>query len=227
MRSLLCFAAISLVLGSTAAQSATRDWPANGFDKVDLRAAADVTIRTGPRFAVRAEGDQRLLDQLTVAARQGTLILGWKDHDVSTHGQSLHVSITMPRLVAAGLSGAGTMDIDRIDAPAFSADVGGAGTIRIAALHNERTTLAMGGAGKISVAGTTGQLDARVSGVGSVEAGDLIARAGRLAMTGTGGIRARIDGPADVSLSGLGHVDVTGHPRCTIHKSGFGSVRCG
>ncbi len=230
MRFLLSsFAALGLALGSAGAQAATRDWPVNGFDKVDLHAAAEVTIQTGPRFAVHAEGDPRLLDRLTANVIGGTLTLGWRDHDtdIRTHRQSLHVSITMPRLTGAGLSGAGTMTIDRVEAPNFSADVGGAGTIRIAALHAQHATLAMGGTGEIVVAGTTDQLDARVSGVGSIDAGGLTARAGRLGMSGTGQIRARIEGPADVTLSGLGHVDVSGHPRCNVHKSGLGSVRCG
>ena len=230
MRFLLCsFAAIGFASSAADAQAATRDWPASGFDKVDLRAAAEVTIRTGPRFAVHAEGDPRLLDRLTANVRQDTLTLGWQGRDTSidTHGQSLHVSITMPRLTGAGLSGAGTLTVDRVEGPNFSADVGGAGTIRVAALHAQHATLTMGGTGEIVVAGTVDQLDARVSGVGSIDTGGLAAHAGRLAMSGTGQIRARIDGPADVTLSGMGHVDVTGRPRCTIHKSGLGSVRCG
>ena len=230
MRFLLSsFAALGLTLGSAGAQAATRDWPVNDFDKVDLHAAAEVTIQTGPRFAVHAEGDPHLLDQLTATVRGGTLILGWRDHDTSiqTRGQSPHVSITLPRLVGAGLSGAGTMTVDRVAAPNFSADVGGAGTIRIATLHSQHASLAMGGTGEIVIAGTVDQLDARVSGVGSIDAGNLAAHAGRLGMSGTGQIRARIDGPADVTLSGLGHVDVTGYPRCTVHKNGLGSVRCG
>ncbi len=230
MRFLLrSFAALGLVFGSAGAQAATRDWPLNGFDKVDLHAAAEVAIQTGPRFVVHAEGDPRLLDRLTANVSGSTLTLGWRDHDtdIRTHGRSLHVSITMPRLTGAGLSGAGTMTVDRVETPNFSADVGGAGTIRIATLRAQHTSLAMGGTGEIVVAGTTGQLDARVSGVGSIDAGSLNAGAGRLGMSGTGQIRARIDGPADVTLSGLGHVDVIGHPRCTVHKSGLGSIRCG
>ena len=133
----------------------------------------------------------------------------------------------MPRLTGAGLSGAGTMTVDRVEGSNFSADVGGAGSIHVAALHAQHAALAMGGTGEIVVAGAVDQLDARVSGVGSIDAGGLTARAGRLGMSGTGQIRARIDGPAEVTLSGLGHVDVTGHPRCTIHKSGLGSVHCG
>lgn len=227
MRILVCsFAAIGLAFGAAGTQAATRDWPASGFDKVDLRAAANVTILTGPRFAVHAEGDPRLLDRLTANVRQDTLSLGWQDHDTHIHGQSPHISITMPRLAGAALSGAGAMTVDRVEGSNFSAEVGGAGTIRIATLHTERATLTMGGTGEIVVTGTTGQLDAQVSGVGSIDAGGLAARAGRLGMSGTGQIRARIDGPADVALSGLGHVDVAGHPRCTIHKSGLGSVRC-
>ena len=231
MRILLCsIAAAGIAASATSgAQAATRDWPASGFDRVDLRAAAEVAIRNGPGFSVHAEGDPRLIERMTANVHQGTLTLGWQDRDesISLHNSRLHITVTMPRLAGVGLSGAGTMTIDRVETPQFAADVGGAGTIRIASLRAERTTLTMGGTGEIVVAGTTGQLDARVSGVGSINATNLAARAGRVGMSGTGQIHAQIDGPADVTLSGLGHVEIVGRPRCTVHKSGLGSVRCG
>ena len=46
-------------------------------------------------------------------------------------------------------------------------------------------------------------------------------------MSGTGSIRAQVNGPVDVTMSGMGHVEIGGSPRCTVHKSGLGNVRCG
>ncbi len=230
MRMLRCLiAAAGMAVLATGAQAATRDWPATGFDRVDLHAAAEVAIRNGPKFSVHAEGDPRLVDRITASVHQGTLTLGWLDRGESilSHDGALRITVIMPRLTGVGLSGAGTMTIDRVEVPEFAADVGGAGTIRIASLRADHTTLAMGGTGEIVVAGTTGQLHARVSGVGSIDAGGLTARAGQVGMSGTGQIRTRVDGPVDITLSGMGHVDIGGRPRCTIHKSGLGSVRCG
>jgi hypothetical protein len=229
MRFLSCSLAVAaLFLTAGAADAATRSWPATGFERVDLRAAADVAIRTGTGFAVQADGDPRLLELLTVDVRQGTLTIGWRDHGhpVNVH-QAPHITVTLPRLAGVALSGAGAIAVDKVDAPAFAADMSGAGTIRVAQLHTGRAQLTMAGAGEIVLAGTTDQIDARVSGVGSLDATALAARAGRLTVSGTGGIKARVDGPVDASMSGIGHIEVAGHPRCTVHKSGLGSIRCG
>ena len=228
MRLLLCSLAAALLLPA-GANAATRDYPARDFDHVDLRAAADVTITAGPRFSVHADGDPRLVERLTADVRSGTLVLGWRPNSgsVETHNATLHIAITMPRVAGAGVSGAGGITIDRAEAPAFTADIGGAGTIRVGQLRSDRADLTMGGTGTISVAGATGQLDARVSGTGSIDAAQLAARGARATISGTGKIHARVDGPVDVTMSGIGHVEIDGHPRCTVHKSGLGSVRCG
>ncbi len=221
-------AAALAALATTAAPAATRDFPAQGFSQVDLRAAADVTIRTGAGFSVHADGDQSLIDRLTAEVRDGVLVLAWKPGGwVHTNNGHLRVAITMPRTTSVAIGGAGSIDLDQGSGPAFGASMGGAGTIKVAAVHAERTVLSMGGAGHIIVAGSTGALDAHTSGVGSIDASALTAKSGRVAMSGTGHLRARIDGPADVSLSGVGDVAIDGHPTCTVHKSGLGSVRCG
>ena len=231
MRLLLCSltATALATLAPSAASAAVRDYPARDFDHVDLRAAAEVTITAGPRFSVHADGDPRLLERLTADVRGGTLVLGWQPHSgsVETHDKPLRIAITMPRVAGAGVSGAGSIAIDRAEAPAFTADIGGAGTIRVGTLRSNRADLSMGGTGSISVAGTTGRIDARVSGVGSIDAGALAAREGRATMSGTGQIRAQVNGPVDVTMSGMGHVEIGGHPRCTVHKSGLGTIRCG
>jgi hypothetical protein len=221
-------AATLAALAATAAPAATRDFPARDFSQVDLTAAADVTIRTGAVFSVHAEGDQALVDRLTAEVRGGVLVLGWAPgHSVSINNSHLAVAITMPRATSVAIGGAGSIDVDQASGPAFGANMSGAGTIKVAALHTERTVLAMSGTGHITVAGTTGMLDAHTSGVGSIDASALAAKNGRVAMSGTGHSRARIDGPADVSMSGVGDIQIDGHPTCTVHKSGLGSIRCG
>ena len=215
------------ILSAAPAAAATRDYPAQGFSKVELKSAATVAITAGPRFAVHAEGDPELVRRLTADVRGDTLVLGWLQGGSVRGNNDLHVTITMPRVAGAAISGAGTMTIDRVDGPQFDGSVGGAGTIRIAQLRAPRTSLAMGGTGQIVAAGRTVRLEAKVSGVGSIDVANLAADAGNFAMSGTGHISARVNGPAAVSLSGMGSVVVAGNARCAIRKSGLGSVRCG
>ena len=228
MRLPLLAAAALATLAATAAPAATRDFPVQGFSQVDLRGAADVTIRTGAGYSVHADGDPQLVDRLTADVRQGVLVLGWKPGS-ATHGRSgdLHITITMPRATSVALGGAGSIDLDQGSGPAFGASVAGAGTIRVAAVHVDRTVLSMSGTGHIAIAGNTGAIDARTSGVGSIDAAGLTAKSGNLTMSGTGQIHARVDGPAEVTMSGIGHITVDGHPTCTVYKSGLGDIHCG
>jgi len=215
-------------IAAAPASAATRDWPARGFDRVDLQAVADVAIRQGPGYSVRAEGDPDMLRRLRVTVDKGRLLIGWVHESVSLRREHhLHIAITMPKIAGVALGGAGNMTVDPVRTPAFTADLGGAGNIRVNGLRADRVRLNVGGTGEISVSGTARVVDEHVSGVGSIQAGGLAARGGRVSMSGTGHVRTRIDGPVDVTLSGLGSVAIDGHPRCSIHKSGLGSVRCG
>ena len=207
--------------------AADRAFPATGFDKVDLAAAATVDVHGGGGFAVQVSGDPALIDRLDVHVANGTLVIGWKPGSSSHDGKHVHVAVSMPRITGAAISGAGTINVDRADAPSFAANIRGAGSIHLPALHAQQVTLNMGGAGEIVAAGTAGRVEAHVNGVGSIDAAALIAHAGAFDMSGTGSIKAHVDGNADAHMSGMGSIRVFGKANCTTHKSGFGSVSCG
>ena len=200
--------AASLLLGAAPVGAADRSFTANGFDKVDLAAAGQVAIHTGDSFKVDASGDAEWLALLDIHVVKDTLVIGWtREHIRMKHHNPIHIRVTMPRLDGVTLSGAGTIDLP--------------------ALQVERARFDMGGAGKINAAGSAGSVDAHVRGFGSVEIAGLAARAGKFDMGGTGSIKARVEGPADIAMTGVGSIDVLGQPRCTVHKSGLGSVHCG
>jgi hypothetical protein len=223
----LVLAALLLSVAAPAC-AAERDFPNAGFDKVDLAAAAKVDVHTGTRFAVHASGDPKWLDLLNIRVVQGTLVIGWNRQQVNMNGHDpIRIQVSMPRIAAATLSGAGTITVDRADGPEFAAAIRGAGTIDLPVLHANRARFEMGGAGKITAAGSAGSVEAHVRGFGAIELAGLAARGGEFDMSGTGSIKARVDGPADVRMNGVGSVDVVGRPRCTVHKNGLGSVHCG
>jgi hypothetical protein len=90
-----------------------------------------------------------------------------------------------------------------------------------------QASLDVSGTGSLEAAGTADRLVMHLTGVGSIKAGTLTARAGLIDMSGTGSVTARVNGPVEVKLSGLGSVSVLGQPQCVVRKSGWGSVRCG
>jgi len=225
-RPLLAALAFLTAVGPVAAQ---RSFPVRGFDQVELAAAGGVNIHSGTDFRVEADGDPRLLDRLDIHTNGRVLVIGWREGaPVSiNHGEKLHISVTMPRVVGVAMSGAGSIRVDRTDVPDFAATMKGAGSINVLALHAHMVRLMMYGAGEIKAAGTAERVEARMNGVGSVDATGLIAHAGRFDMGGTGSIKAHVDGPAEANASGMGSIRIFGKANCSIHKSGFGSVHCG
>jgi hypothetical protein len=209
--------------------AAQRSFPVQGFDQIDLTAAGDVEVHSGAVFSVAADGDPRLVDRLDIHLQGATLVIGWrKGPPVSiNHGQHLRISVTMPRVAGVTLSGAGSIRVDRIDTPDFTATMRGAGAITLPAIRTRTVRLTMNGAGQINAAGTVDRVEARINGVGAIDAPALIAHAGHFEMNGTGSIKAHVDGPAEVHAGGMGSVRIFGKANCDVHKSGFGSVRCG
>lgn len=229
LRPVMLAGCAGLGLTATPAPAAVRDWKIGGFDKVDLAAAADVQVHQGAGSAVHADGDGDLVNRLDLQVRQGTLVIRWlpgqEPHNL--HDEHLHIFVSMPRVAGAAVTGAGTVAVDRAEGPAFAGRVGGAGTLKVVALKAGQTSLDVSGTGTLEATGGTDKLIVHLSGVGSIKAGGLAARAGLIDMSGTGSVAARVNGPVEVKLSGLGSVNVLGQSQCIVHKSGWGSVHCG
>jgi hypothetical protein len=216
---------MALACASAPADAATRDFPLSGFDRVDLSGVAAVVVHTGGSYAVHADGDAEAVDALLIERRGNTLVIGHKPGVHTIHGQA-KVDVSLPHLAVASASGAGSITVDRVTGPGFTANLSGTGTIRLPAVAVGQLRVSVSGAGSAVMAGRADRIDLDLSGTGSVDAKALVADGGRLSSSGVGSIHAQVNGPVDVNASGIGSVKVGGRPACTIHRSGLGSVHC-
>ncbi len=206
--------------------TAKRSYDANGFTKVELRGPDDVEVKKGAQFAVVAEGDSAVLDQLEVQVVNGTLRVGRKNSGFSfnnDHGVKIHV--TLPRLEAASVSGSGNMTVDKAEG-AFRGAIAGSGNLDIAGLTASDTDLAIAGSGDLNVAGTTSRLNASITGSGDIDAGKLTATGASISVVGSGSMRGVVKGGASVSIAGSGDVDLTGGAKCSVSAMGSGEAHC-
>ncbi len=133
----------------------------------------------------------------------GALVVSSK-HSYSTK-HDLRVEIGTPALDAVTLTGAGTFSVGGIHSNAFSLDMSGAATMILA--------------------GTTGTLDVRLSGTGTADLSDLVARDAHASLSGTGSLHVHATGSLDASLSGVGSIVYSGSPRHVKTKvSGVGTI---
>lgn len=210
-------------------QGNTLVYAARGFDAVTLAGSARMIVRTGPQFAVSAEGPAEAFANFRVVQEGRTLKVGQRYEGrrwIPADGK-LIVRVTLPALTAASVGGSGSIDVDRVGGDRFAGSVGGSGDLRIARLDARDADLSIGGSGGIVAAGSVRVLDAKVGGSGSIDAAALRAERASVAIGGSGSVRAAVAGAADVSVAGSGSVDLGPQARCRISKVGSGRVRCG
>ncbi|HWU94339.1 MAG TPA: head GIN domain-containing protein [Sphingomonas sp.] len=209
--------------------AAKRSYDANGFTKVELRGPDDIDIVNGAQFAVSAEGDSAVLDELVIQVVDGTLRVTRKERrgfswgNDGDHGVKVHV--TLPRLTGASLTGTGDMKIDKAEGD-FHGAITGTGDIDIAALAATDADLSITGTGNITVAGTGNRLNASIRGTGDIDATKFTAGSASISILGPGSLKGNVTGGASISIAGPGDVDLTGGAKCSISATGPGEAHC-
>ncbi|MDP5281348.1 head GIN domain-containing protein [Sphingomonas sp. DG1-23] len=206
---------------------ATRSYAASGFTGVELRGSDDVDVKIGQSFAVTAEGDPKVLDQLDIRVVGGTLRVGRKNSKDgwfgTDHGARIHV--VMPRLTAASVGGSGNLTADRGEGD-FSGAVSGSGNLTIANLRAGDADLSIAGSGDMRVAGSATKLSASVAGSGDMDAKQLTAASADVSIAGSGNVLGTVKGPASVSIVGSGDAELGGGAKCSVNAVGSGEARC-
>ena len=99
------------------------------------------------------------------------------------------------------------------------------GSLKLGHVEQDKLTVRISGAGEISGEGKVKDLDVAISGVGGAEFGRLEAQNARVRISGAGEAKIRPREKADISLSGIGEVDLRSQPKSLVkHISGLGHV---
>lgn len=207
---------------------AVRSYAATGFTGVDLRGSDDIHVKIGPTFAVQAEGNPKLLDQLDIRVDGETLRVGRKDHEGWnwSHDDSAKITVTMPRLLRASVAGSGNLDADAAEGD-FDASVAGSGNLKVTQIKGGAVALSVAGSGDLQVAGSAAKLTANTAGSGDIDAKGLTATSASVSIAGSGSVRGTVNGEASVSIIGSGDADLGGGAHCKVSSVGSGDARCG
>ena len=206
----------------------TRTYAVSNFTKIDQRGPDDVDVRVGAGFSVRAEGDPKAVELLKIVLDGDRLrITRSSNSGINWDSGSAKVYVTMPRIEAARLAGAGDVTIDRVDGAAFDGAISGAGSLALNRVTVDTLKLSIDGSGTVTAAGEAQDIDVSIAGAGDVAGEQLRGTKASIRIAGTGNVRAAIDGNASVSIMGTGDVDLGPKARCEVRKMGTGDVRCG
>jgi hypothetical protein len=172
---------------------------------LDVGGAMIVDVRVGGAPSLVIEGDSNLLPYVSTETRGSTLHIGTEGRLRSS--TPLKVTYTVPRLT----------DLRS----------GGSGHVTVRGLAGEPLAVRLGGSGVARLSGEVAEFDARVSGSGKIEAGELRAGSARVDVSGSGGVilgQVRGDN-ARIAISGSGTVQTSGTVRTlNVRVSGSGSA---
>lgn len=159
----------------------------SGFTGVELTSIGDLHIEQTGTESLTIDADADVLPQLTSNVSDGVLELGVAPGTTVTTSRPVVYRLTVATLNSIAVSGRGDVTLSNLRADRLAVEVGGAGGATLAGTVDAQTvtisgtghydgeglqsadaTVTIGGAGK-AVVRVSDRLDARVSGVGSVE----------------------------------------------------------
>ena len=215
--------------------SGQRAFDVKGFTGVALHANLTVTIEQGD-FQVAATGEPALLERLRVTVSGTTLSVlmeGSNAGHVPGKTGTVNMLVRLPHLRSLEVHGSGTVIGRRFDVTDdLQLAVHGSGDIELDELPRlgdlilrlegsgdivvrnatvqKRTMVDLTGSGDVRIAGSTSDLDVRIVGSGDVEAGELHASTGNVAINGSGEAHVFCTKHLDTEVSGSGRVHSSG-----------------
>ena len=207
-----------------------RNYQVGNFDRIELAGAYDATIRTGSAPSVHAKGGANVLERLIVEVKDGRLVIHPKEKRFNWSSgprSKVELTVTVPKLRAAELAGAGNIRIDRVSGDRFEGSVAGSGDLRVDRVEVAHLKLSIAGAGNAHVAsGKTQQAEYDIAGSGGIDAKGVTAETAAVSIAGAGDVEGHAAKTAAVSIMGAGDVRLTGGAKCTVSKAGAGNVHC-
>jgi Putative auto-transporter adhesin, head GIN domain len=186
------------VQGSGVAATETRDLPP--FSSVELAGSNIVTIRGGEQSVV-VRADDNLVDRVTTAVRDGSLVIG-NIPGSYTAKSPMSVTVSVPSLDALTLTGSGVVTVTDIQASSLTVRLPGSGVLR--------------------ASGAATELDVTLGGSGDAQLEQLVAGDVRAVVSGSGRIVLTATESLDASVPGSGAIMYGGNPQ-EVTKSITGS----
>lgn len=230
----------AIIVGAAAAASAcngresedagamtAKDFAVGDFKSIESAGAFDVTVRTGTRASVRAEGPQKVLERLIVEVNGDELSIRPRNGNFSW-GKSgpVKIAVTVPELQGATLAGSGTLSVDKIVTDTFKATIAGSGDISLPSIAAKSVEIEIAGSGSGNLAGQAEQAKYVIAGSGELDASKLNSKDLTLTIAGSGSVNANASGSASGEILGSGEARISGGAKCTIEKHGSGSIFC-
>lgn len=204
---LIPFAVALAALASPAfaGEVSSRTYQVKDFSAIEVGGAYELEVKVGDDYSVAISGHDEEMTRADVTVRDGALILGTKKrtHRDKNHDghNGLRAVVTMPALDRLSVAGVVDAEISGVDAGVFVVN--------------------LSGVGEVNIAGRCKRIDARVSGVGELNAKSLECAEADVALSGMGEANVFARDRAKAEVSGMGEINIFGSPKTVDKRGGF------
>ncbi|MGB7405422.1 MAG: head GIN domain-containing protein [Pacificimonas sp.] len=223
------FAAAGTIAFALPATAADKSWMVENFEGIAVSGRYDVDVTTGTGQRVVATGPQKALDRLLVDVDGDTLRIRERRGDWRgwfSGSEPVKISVTVPRLTSARLSGSGDLDVDNMAGANIELALAGSGDLTVDDMTATSVETSLAGSGDIIASGTCRTGDFSVAGSGDISAKSLTCRRVEASVAGSGNIEVEATETAELSIAGSGDITVTGGAKCTGSSRGSGDWTC-
>ncbi len=205
----------------------TEEREVSDFDKVAMSGFGRVIITQGNSESLTIETDDNLMQYLETKVRGGTLELSLSDdaeRKILDPSDSIIYRLSVIDLTALTMSGAGSFEVQELEADRFELTLSGAGGVKIDSLTATNLVVTVSGAGSLEMAGQVETQEVTLSGFGSYNASDLESQDATVSIGGAGSATVWAHDTLDIGIGGAGDVDYYGNPSVTQDVNGAGSI---
>jgi hypothetical protein len=196
-----------VLMAASAAQAgerATKTLDFRDFTAIEISGAYELNVSVGDDYRIAIVGAPEDVGRADVVVRDGALVLSTRKRQRSDkHGShdALVANVSMPALEHLAVSGVVDADIRGVDAGPFKVNLSGVGEVKLG--------------------GRCDRIDARVSGVGELDARALLCNSADVSLSGMGEASVYAREWARAEVSGMGEINVFGSPRKVEKRGGF------
>ena len=200
----------------TSSPAETRVLPWQGGHMLSINLPARVIYQQGPLSSITVAGSERLVHAVTLNG-DSLDMQGSTSHDIGWRNDKMTVTITAPELNTVKFNGFGSLYLRDYHQPTLTLAINGAASVKGNG-QADNVTLSLSGAGSVDFSAVEMKdLNASVSGAGSVRAGPTGHAV--ISIDGAGSVKlTRVPASLSKEIGGIGsvsvpHEDTSGHAR--------------
>ena len=187
-------------------------YPQANFDKVENHVVGNIQLVQSDKSRVTLSAPENYIDFFEFKNDDSTLDISFKKDNVNIHTENVTIIIYTPHLTMIKNSGAADIRLDSLNTYELEVKNTGIGSFQMNHVAARTLDVSCSGVGSISVDGLGEKATYSCSGVGSINAKDMKVREVDAKVSGVGSINCYASEYIKGRVTGVGGLHYAGHP---------------